>query len=276
MGIFTDNPVLEREVRGRLRLKHGSDNVRNRWFTRVLGLILVYYYVRGLLGLSHSPVQDAREFWSLLVYGVLVLTVLLAPALASTAITQEREQQTWENLATTQLSAPEVIFGKWIGRQIIPWLLILILLPFMIVCAARAGLGALTPSAVVGFLLVTSACYGALGLLCSFQVRRTVTATASALTATLLLCVGTVIVNDVLLYLVPSGPFGNRSDTAVMWLNPFKVMASLLVFILPDHGGVNSMDTEPNGTIVIIYITASVVVTAAALRLMIMRYGRAA
>ena len=120
MGLISDNPVLEREVRGRLRLKRKGGQGVNLWIVRAIGLIAAYYYVRGLLAVWHGTQQDARDFWPLLVYGALVLIVLLAPALSATAITQEREQQTWENLTTTQLSAWEVLLGKWMGRQLVP------------------------------------------------------------------------------------------------------------------------------------------------------------
>jgi ABC-2 type transport system permease protein len=241
MGIFTNNPVLEREVRGRLRWKRKGSVQANRWIGGLLGLIVSYYYVRSLAGLWHGTVQDARDFWPLLVYGTLTLIVLLAPALSATAITQEREQQTWENLATTQLSASEVLLGKWLGRQLIPWLLILILLPYMAVCVLRAGLGGLMLPAVLAFLLVTTGCYSAIGLLCSFRARRTVTATAVSLTVAALLCVGTVIINQVYALLVYHGI--GSPESPVLWVNPFYAIGSMISQISPVSGSINS-DTD--------------------------------
>jgi ABC-2 type transport system permease protein len=269
MGIFTDNPVLEREVRGRLRLKRKGGVAANLWIARLIGAIAAYYYVRGMIGIWRGTLQDARDFWPLLVYGALVLIVLLSPALSATAITQEREQQTWEILATTQLSAWEVLGGKWLGRQMIPWLLVVILLPYMAVDAARAELGFSILPAVLGFLLVTIACYSALGLLCSFQAKRTMTATASALTVSAFLCIGTVIINQVWLLLANrSGP---RQDTPVMWANPFYTVNTLMMQLSPNTFGSNGSNA-PTSTLW--YFLITVIATVAVLAFMVRRYHR--
>ncbi len=270
MGIFTDNPVLEREVRGRLRLKRKNGVAANLWIARLIGAIAAYYYVRGMIGVWRGPLQDARDLWPLLVYGALVLIVLLSPALSSTAITQEREQQTWEILATTQLSAWEVLGGKWLGRQMIPWLLLVILLPFMVVAAARAELGFLALPAVLLFLLLTIACYSALGLVCSFQAKRTMTATASALTISAFLCIGTVIINQVWVLLTYHGG-NNASESMVMWANPFYAVNTLMMQLSPNTFGSNGSNA-PASTLWYFLLTAAA--TVAALAFMVRRYHR--
>jgi ABC-2 type transport system permease protein len=266
MGIFTNNPVLEREVRGRLRLKRKGGISANVWIARLIGVIAAYYYVRGMIGIWHGTLQDARDFWPLLVYGALVLIVLLSPALSATAITQEREQQTWEILATTQLSASEVLLGKWIGRQMIPWLVLGILLPFMAVDAARAELGVFLLPTVLVFLLVTIACYSALGLLCSFQAKRTMTATASALTISAFLCIGTVVINWVISLLLLHG-----SDlwSPVLWANPFYALDSLMGWFSP-----RTLGNDPNATYGawVWYFLFTALSTVTALLFMVRRY----
>ena len=269
MGIFIDNPVLEREVRGRLRLKRKNGVQANLWIARLIGVIAAYYYMRGMIGIWHGTPQDARDLWPLLVYGALVLIVLLSPAVSSTAITQEREQQTWEILATTQLSAWEVLLGKWLGRQMIPWLLLIILLPFMVVAAARAKLGFFELPVVLLFLILTIACYSALGLLCSFQAKRTMTATASALTTSAFMCIGTVIVSQVWLLLANrSGP---AQDTPVMWANPFYIVNSLMMQLSPNTFG-SEGSNDP--TSVIFYFLLTAAATTGALTFMGRRYHR--
>ena len=267
MGIFTDNPVLEREVRGRLRMKRKNGVRANVWIAGLLGIVVFYYYTRGLLGILGGTPQDARELWPLLTYGALTLAVLLSPALAATAITQEREQQTWEVLATTQLSAWEVLLGKWIGRQMIPWLLLLILLPYMLVDAAQAGFSWLMLPVVLGFLLTTIACYSALGLLCSFQARRTMTATAAALTLAAFLCVGTVVTNFVISQFMLQG---SNVQTPALWLNPFTAVSSLMLQLSPPP--INSDNTDLFAPFA--YFTITALATAGALTFMVRRYHR--
>ena len=240
------------------------------WIARLLGLVVAYYYARGLLGIWGGTPQDARELWPLLVYGALTLIVLLSPALAATAITTEREQQTWEILATTRLTGAEVLLGKWLGRQIIPCLLVVILLPYMAVCAVHAGFGWEMLPCVLCFLLVTTACYSALGLLCSFQAKRTMTATATALTASAFLCLGTVIINSVCDTLVT--PNHSGSQWAVLWINPYYILGPLMHNLAPDLLG---SDANADPMAPFWYFLLSVGATALAILFMVRRYHRA-
>ena len=273
MGILSNNPVLEREVRGRLRLRRKGGGVH--WLAWILGVVIFYFYARGLAGLWHGKGQDAVDFWNLLLPGLLALIVLLAPALSSTAITQERQQQTWDSLATTRLTGAEIVLGKWVGRQMILWLLLALSMPYLLGCAIRGGISLWSLLAALFFLLVTTAFYSVLGLLCSFQARRTAAATATSLSLTALLCVGTVIVNGVIGYFMSNNE-GYHGNSSVMWLNPFFALSALLsrLNVNGPNGG-NQYDTEPSGTIVGFYFVLTLLLTCAALFWMVSRYRRA-
>ena len=275
MGIFTDNPVLGREMRGRLRLRRKGAGRSFSWVAGALVLVILYFYARGLLGIFHGPRQDAREFWPLLTYGLLTLIVLLAPALTATAITQEREQQTWDTLATTRLTGGEVLLGKWLARQTIPILLLLLACPYLLGCAVRGEFGWLTLGATLAFLLVTSLFYGALGLLCSYQAKRTAAATATALTLAALMCIGTYIIGTAFAILI-----GPRS-TPIFWLNPFYALPSLFTVLDGDnsYGGLQHQQVPyepvPDDLVVLFYFIATPLLTAAALLFMMRRYRQA-
>ncbi len=275
MSLFSNNPVLEREVRGRLRFRRKGANYANAWLGGILGVVILYFYTRGLAGLWRGKALDAQEFWGLLLYGLLVLVVLLAPALSSTAITQERQQQTWDSLATTRLTGGEIVLGKWVGRQVILWLLIALASPYLIGCAIRGGISLFAVLASLLFLLVTTAFYSVLGLFCSYQAKRTAAATATSLTLTALLCLGTVIVNAVIGYfLANSDSF--HGNSSVMWLNPFFALSALLNLLNANgpYGG-NQYNTEPNGTIVGFYLLLTTLLTFGAIFFMVSRYRRA-
>jgi len=271
MPIWSNNPVLEREIRGRLRLRRKGGLGANVWIARAIGLVALYYYSRGLFALWRGTSQDARDLWPLLVYSALALIVLLAPALTATAITQEREQQTWEILATTRLSGADILLGKWLGRQMIPCLLLAILLPYMAICAAVAQFRWFMLPAMLVFLLVTSACYSALGLLCSFQAKRTMTATASALTVTALLCIGTIVVNQV--FDVLSYSHANY-EWPVLWTNPFYVLNYLITSIAPEAFGRINQNADPADAIAF-YCLGAPALTAGMLGFMVSRYRQA-
>lgn len=271
MGLFTDNPVLEREVRGRLRLRRKGGPRGVPVIAWILGLVVLYFYARGLSALAHGTLQDARELWPLLMYGALTLIVLLAPTLASTAITQEREQQTWEVLATTRLTAGEILVGKWMGRLLIPLLLLTLLLPYLLACVFLGDMGWWILPVSLLFFVVTTGFYSLLGLVCSFQARRTTAATATALTMTILLCLGTVVVNSVINIFSVNFRNGN---TPVMWLNPFFVLGSLMNWLIPSWGYQygNGPDHDPFSLIVVVYLLGSLAVAAVTLRFMAARY----
>lgn len=276
MALFTDNPVLEREVRGRLRLRVKGSRRAIPIVAWPIGLVALYFYARGLVSIMRGTLQESRDLWPVLVYGALTLIVLLAPAIASTAITQEREQQTWEALAATRLTAGEVLLGKWLGRQIIPWLIIIFAFPFLLVCTVWGALGVAVLPVVLAFLIVTTGFYSMLGLLCSFQARRTVGATATALTVTAFFCVGTLLVNQVFHILNP-GVTDYRHDSSVMWLNPFNVAGVLQTWLMPDNFDPYAYGNaeQPYAVIVGFYFLVSVLATAAAARFMISRYRKA-
>ncbi len=272
MSIFANNPVLEREVRGRLRLKRRGPAAL--WTAAPIALVALYFYTRGLIALSYGPMRDARDLWGLFVYGALTLIVLLAPALSSTAITQEREQQTWDALAATKLTGAEIIGGKWLGRQFIPWLIILIALPFLIGFAVRGQLPASLVVTTLAFLIVTSGFYGALGLLCSFGGKRSAGATATALTMTILLCLGTVVISAVIDMLAVGS---SRSSTSpVLWINPFYAMNSLQEWLLSssDSSGYDPMNAA-SGEVIGVYFFLTLLALAGFLGLMVRRYTRA-
>ena len=272
MSILTNNPVLEREVRGRLRLKRRGTAAL--WTAAPIALVALYFYTRGLISLSHGLRQDARDLWGLFAYGSLVLIVLLAPALSSTAITQEREQQTWDALAATKLTGAEIIGGKWLGRQLIPLLIVVIALPFFIGSAVRGQLPASQVVLTLVFLIVTSGFYGALGLLCSFGGRRSAGATATALTMTILLCLGTVVVNSVITLLTASGY--RSMDSPVLWINPFYAMNALQDwFQSPSNLSGDDLTGSTNGLIIGVYFFFTLLALAGFLGLMVRRYTRA-
>ncbi len=275
MSVFADNPVLEREMKGRLHLRRKGASRSFSWVAAVLLLVIVYFYARGLVGLLLGPRQDAREFWGLLAYGLLTLIVLLAPALTATAITQEREQQTWDTLAATRLTGSEILLGKWLARQTIPLLLLALTSPYLLGCVVRGQIGWPTLLATVGFLIVTSLFYGALGLLCSYQAKRTATATAAALTCTAFLCIGTYIINSVIEILNAHYIY----NSVVLWMSPFYALNALSVWL---NGNSTSLSYQgyqyqymPYDVVTFFYFIVTLLLTAAALLFMVRRYRQA-
>lgn len=275
MSLFSENPVLERELRGRLRLRRRGSAAGSWAVAGAVALAALYGYARGMIGLARGTARDAQDLWPYLVYGLLALITLLAPALSATAISVEREQQTWETLETTLLSPPQVIFGKWVGRQVIPGLLLLIALPFLVATDVKGALGAGVLFGSLLFLVGTSLAFGLLGLLCSYRARRTMTATASSLTTLALLCIGTPVIEQILRSFLGMG--SSRETTPVMWINPFYALTVLGGALASASSSVS--DPGVAGTadgILFFYALVLVLFSAGALYLMLRGYGRAA
>lgn len=277
MIIFSDNPVLWRELRSRLRLRKIWGSRPLLVLTGLILLIILWFSIKGIIGILNDQPQDARDLWSFLVLFLLLLTVLLAPALLSTAVTQEREQQTWETLALTRLSAGQVLLGKWLGRLSLTLLPAVILLPFLIACLVR---GALAPGLFILallFVMVTATGYGTLGLLCSYLARKSVNATVTAMMLTLAVCIGTPMI-AALTHGVLQDASANYSaqDPVILWLNPFFSIAAVVSIFETQPVGMLSLNNADDAfAITLSYFVVTILATVAALSFMIVRYNRA-
>jgi len=102
--ILVDNPVLNREFRGRTRIRKLSGKAWRVVAVIVVLIALRYYYIL-LRAVQQGRPDDAVELWRDTSYLLLTLIALLSPAMAATAISQELEQQTWDLLKVTRLTA---------------------------------------------------------------------------------------------------------------------------------------------------------------------------
>lgn len=277
MNIFADNPILGRELRSRLRLRKVRGNPALAVLFSFILLVIVWFSVKGIIGIMNGRADDARDLWSYLIVFLLLLTLILAPALLSTAVTQEREQQTWETLAITRLTSAQILLGKWLGRLLLTLLPIIILLPFLIACSIRGALEPILFFLSLLFLVVTAAGYGTLGLLCSFFARKSVSATVAALTLTLVICIGTPIIAQLMQnFLRDASANYSPQDPIILWVNPFVAAAAVVSSFEPQSVGMLGVSDADNArAMMIFYFVVTVLATALALVLMMKRYRRA-
>lgn len=221
---LADNPVLLREFRGRMRLRRLSGTAWKIVGGCLVVVILNYYYV-GLKAIHRGRVDDAVELWRDLTFVALGAIALVSPAMAATAISQEREQQTWDLLRMTRLSGAQVILGKWLARQAIPAYGIALAVPAIVACSLRGHLGATAAPDNIGFLVLNSAFFASIGLWCSSVVKRTPFATATALAIMAVICIGTPIVDAIIGSLIDSGTVQHSAlGSYTLWINPFYAL----------------------------------------------------
>jgi ABC-2 type transport system permease protein len=146
MALWTlDNPVITKELRGRMR------GARTYWllfgYLLLLSLILFFSYL-GWWN-SHSNAMDVggasagftvgRTFFKTLFYSQAVMIALITPALTAGAISIEREQRTYEMLRGTVLRPGSIVWGKLASSVSFVALLLTSSLPLLSLCFLLGG-----------------------------------------------------------------------------------------------------------------------------------------
>jgi ABC-2 type transport system permease protein len=140
-----DNPIIARELKGRMRGKQGF--ILLTAYLALISLVIagVYLYSVNDGNVLRSDSYALQEIGKLIFNTVVMLEFLLValigPALTSGAISSERERGTFDLLRTTLLSSRALVFGK-LGAAI-AYLLLLIFaaLPLQSLAFFLGGVG---------------------------------------------------------------------------------------------------------------------------------------
>jgi len=169
------NPVLLKEIRGRMR---GA-----RAFLLLTGNLLALSFFAGLFYLAQSPTLSgpfgptpAEVGWNVFVSIALMqfLIVLFGvPTIAANAISAEYENQTYEMLLTTPLSARSIVLGKLLAILAYVTMLILSALPLYSLIYVLGGFRWTDVVRVNAGLLVIAAVYSMITMFNSAWLRRT-------------------------------------------------------------------------------------------------------
>ena len=183
LNALFDNPVVVKELRGRMR------GAKTYWllfgYVLVLSLTLFFSYLGWWSQHSGSLESSAgtagftigRSFFKILFYSQAVMMALITPALTAGAISVEREQRTFEMLRGTILRPGAIVWGKLASSVSFVALLLTSSLPLVSLCFL---LGGVSPGEVffAYLLLIGDAfLFGAIGLCWSAYAGGTATAT---------------------------------------------------------------------------------------------------
>ncbi len=230
-----DNPVLRKELFMRLRLRQ-STQVRSGILLAILLLMGTFYYfvVKFLLGENNAEIGATT--WKAIIGLQFTLLCLITPAVTANAITQEKEQQTWEMLLYTSLTAGEIILGKLAARIALLCLLLVLFFPIslfawlhsLILAPNAAGAVSVGQFAATYLVMLLSILFFATsGLFLSFYLKRTLYAIMGAYTFVIgFLMIGTALVTFIL-----AGLFTNErvfDNCPLMWINPVMMMSEVL------------------------------------------------
>ncbi len=226
------NPVLKKELLLRMRFRQGKAAQIGALIGIVLLIGLFHYYVLAWMLNDRNPLTG-QAVWSIVIGLQYLLICLIAPVITANAITQEKEQQTWEMLVFTRLLPKQIIVGKLIARLVPIALIILLGLPLAAICALYSRqigghaadfvsvghfLAVYLLMAATGFFLAT------FGLFASWLLKRTLYAIMASYTFSVgLLLLGTTLITTMISALV--GDNGNFFlKCPLMWFNPAVLM----------------------------------------------------
>lgn len=150
LTLVIGNPVISREMKVRMRFAR-TFWLQGIYLLTLIAITAVAYYPTFAV----TPIQNPQELqWLLqasyhtLLYSLVILVVLIAPALTAGAIAFERERRTLELLLLTPLRPMQILVGKLIASLAFLFLLLTLALPVLTV-------GILMGGATVGDLLTT-------------------------------------------------------------------------------------------------------------------------
>jgi ABC-2 type transport system permease protein len=121
------NAVLGKELRTRMRNRHSMILVTLDM--AILCIVAVFFLAQhNGLPINRSSSAGAQLFQSLAIVQ-LGLILLMTPACTASAISGERQRQTWDLLLVTRLSSFDIVWGKLVSSVAFSLLLILAPLP---------------------------------------------------------------------------------------------------------------------------------------------------
>lgn len=182
MGAFRVNPVMLKELRGRMRGVRAFA-VMTVYLGLMSGFTLLLYLVYSSVSRTTGS-SAAGEVGRVLFLGVvgieLLLILFIAPAFTAGAITGERERQTYDLLQTTLLATPSFVIGKL--ESALGYILLLLLsgIPLQSIAFLFGGVSETELLLSFIILMVTAVALGTVGIYFSAAMPRTLVASIRA------------------------------------------------------------------------------------------------
>lgn len=189
LGVFRLNPVMLKELRGRMRGLRGFAII-----TIFLILMSFFTILLYLLRVPQGGVVVTGELGRLLFIGILfielMLIIFIVPALTAGAITSERERKTYDLLQTTLITKAAFVVGKMQSALGYIALLLFSAIPLQSIAFLFGGVSESEMVLALLILAVSAAALGAFGMFFSSVTERTLSATVRAYTAAMVIAVG--------------------------------------------------------------------------------------
>lgn len=181
---FLANPVLARELRGRIRGNRALIILVIYLTITAAITLLVYAATASSFSNGISDPEAGRGIGKAIFITVMTATLIqvcvITPSLTAGTISGEKERQTYDLLITTLLSPLEIALGKLASALAFAMLLILASLPLAGLAFLFGGVSGTELLIGVLGLVVTAICYATVGLFWSTVMRTTLAATVMA------------------------------------------------------------------------------------------------
>ncbi len=166
------NPIFQRELKTAVRDPKTVFLVLA--FLVMLSVVLIFLWPRT--GVFSQATNSSMQIFSIFLMSNLALIILLVPALTSSSITSERENNSYALLFTSLLTPGEILRGKLFSAIAMIVLVVLVSLPVSALCALSGGIGPAMLGRAFSVILMSALTYGLVGLAISALCRTTFTA----------------------------------------------------------------------------------------------------
>ena len=180
---FWQNPIIVKELRSRMRRKR-SYVILTLFLIFSAGIVSLVYF-----GIAETndfyPDPDVRRTLGQAIFLTVVLLQLgavnfVTPAFTAGSIASERENQTYDLLRTTPVSAKDIVRGKLLSGLLFTLLLLIASIPMESMAFLFGGIEPSELLIATLMLIVTATTFSAVGIYASTLLKRSVPATILA------------------------------------------------------------------------------------------------
>lgn len=199
-----NNPVILREMVSRMRQRSSFWQMGLFVTVSAVAFCILWESVTQQMENRAMNGNDSRELFLILNFTLSSMALLLVPLHSASAISLERERESWDLLLTTHLSLGSIILGKMLSAFAFIFLLSVTTLPLYGMLFPLGGVG---PEEIVfafGMVFEITFMVSVLGVFCSAVSRRTLHSISATYVLAFLLIFGTIVL-AVLLHEINGG-----------------------------------------------------------------------
>jgi len=190
-------PMLGKEMRGRTRGLRSPVLLSVYLGVLIAGVLLFLWLT--LERMNYIMPQVGLSLYTLFIFSLVMLISFIAPAIAASTISGERERRTYDLLLVTKASLTGIVLGKWLASVVYLMFLAVAALPVFAVVFFYGGV----PPAILGLAFVVCLAaglgYGAMGLVLSALLKRSQAATIVSLVLVFLFAFGVPVIAGIIM-----------------------------------------------------------------------------